>query len=411
MLAGLSARGKIDLKILILTDVMSVVGGVESYLHTILPELEALGHEIVVVTVLPGDEGRSWIQSGIKKECPVWIINEIGIQQTVLKAKQWGAEIVFSSELLNPEHQLQFAKAFPSVLFAHNLGGMCISVFKRFRSPSLQMCTKPLSASCLAYYFPRRCGGLNPVKMLQDYRRETARRDARPEFRQVVVASHYMAGEIERHGIEKDKITRIPYPLTRTQTIDSRSIGNLNRVFYIGRLTELKGWRVLVESIKLAEERLGRSLQLVVAGEGPDRLPFENAATDRGIDATFLGWIEPSRRSEELQKADLLVMPSLWPEPFGLVGIEAAQIGVPVVAFDVGGISDWLQHKVTGELVSIEGSREQGLAASMASVLSDPVYWKQLSDNSRRNALNYDIDEHIRQLLSVFRMAINGSVA
>jgi glycosyltransferase involved in cell wall biosynthesis len=45
------------------------------------------------------------------------------------------------------------------------------------------------------------------------------------------------------------------------------------------------------------------------------------------------------------------MVPSVWPEPMGLAGIEAMRFGLPVVAFDAGGISDWLTDGENGFLV------------------------------------------------------------
>ena len=64
----------------------------------------------------------------------------------------------------------------------------------------------------------------------------------------------------------------------------------------------------------------------------------------------FVGWVNAQQADVLLTDCDVLVLPSLWPEPFGLVGSEAARHGVPVVAFAVGGITEWLTDGVNGYL-------------------------------------------------------------
>ena len=68
--------------------------------------------------------------------------------------------------------------------------------------------------------------------------------------------------------------------------------------------------------------------------------------------------------------AKLVVVPSRWPEPFGMIGLEAMHYGRPVVAFRVGGIPDWLEHGVTGLLAPEQDTR--ALAQAIDQLLADP---------------------------------------
>ena len=63
---------------------------------------------------------------------------------------------------------------------------------------------------------------------------------------------------------------------------------------------------------------------------------MEAAAGRASLRAEFTGWVRPSRRTDLMRGADLLAVPSVWPEPFGLVGVEAGCVGLPAAAFDVG---------------------------------------------------------------------------
>ncbi len=72
-----------------------------------------------------------------------------------------------------------------------------------------------------------------------------------------------------------------------------------------------------------------------------------------------------------MRGADLLAVPSVWPEPFGLVGLEAGCVGLPAVAFAVGGISDWLRPGVSGELAPGDPPTIAGLADAIGRALAD----------------------------------------
>ena len=66
-----------------------------------------------------------------------------------------------------------------------------------------------------------------------------------------------------------------------------------------------------------------------------------------------------------------MAVPSLWPEPFGLIGIEAFGCGRPVVASDTGGVREWLEPGVNG--LAVAPGRPRALAAALSELLADPV--------------------------------------
>ena len=74
----------------------------------------------------------------------------------------------------------------------------------------------------------------------------------------------------------------------------------------------------------------------------------------------FPGWVTRDEWTRILQRVDLLVVPSVWPEPLGLIGLEAASMGVPALAFNVGGIGDWLTDGETGRLLEASCGRRVG---------------------------------------------------
>ena len=66
--------------------------------------------------------------------------------------------------------------------------------------------------------------------------------------------------------------------------------------------------------------------------------------------------------SAQMRESRLLVVPSVWPEPFGSVGMAAARYGVPAAAFAVGGIPQWLHDGVNGHLASATPPTSASLA-------------------------------------------------
>lgn len=102
-------------------------------------------------------------------------------------------------------------------------------------------------------------------------------------------------------------------------------------VLFVGRLVEAKG----VADAVAAWRESGLSLPLVVAGTGPLR------ETLRGEGIDVLGWVPHERMSRLYRRSQALLLPSRWQEPFGIVGLEALSMGVPVVAWESGGVAEW----------------------------------------------------------------------
>jgi glycosyltransferase involved in cell wall biosynthesis len=109
-----------------------------------------------------------------------------------------------------------------------------------------------------------------------------------------------------------------------------------------------------------------------------------------------------------LADAAILAVPSVWPEPFGLVGLEAAAFGTPAVAFAAGGISEWLTDGVNGRLVAPAHGCD-GLGRTIAALLKDADAWRQLSTGARRAAERFTIGTHVGALEAILARAAHDS--
>ena len=165
----------------------------------------------------------------------------------------------------------------------------------------------------------------------------------------VTVLSSYMKRELIQVGVPADRITVVP-PVAHGLDFDARSDGP-PCVLFAGRVVEAKGIRDAIE----AWRRSGSDLPFVVAGTGPLRREIEAERVE------VLGWLDRRRLSAAYRRAAVLVMPSRWQEPFGIVGLEALTLGTPVAAWDSGGVSEWHPG---GELLAPWGDVD-GLAGAL----------------------------------------------
>jgi glycosyltransferase involved in cell wall biosynthesis len=290
----------------------------------------------------------------------------------------------------------------PVVKMMHGYFGTCVSGQKAFLAPRPAACARICGPACLLLYAPRRCGGLRPLVAVSSYRWASRQRSLFSRYRSLVVASTHMRDEYLAHGVPPDRVHAIP--LFATAPSRPAAEGPPVDVLFLGRMTNLKGPAILLDAVQEASKILRRRVSLVMAGDGPLRGALQNAATKMpNVDAAFPGWVDAGARAALFARSALLAVPSVWPEPFGLVGLEAAAFGVPAVAFDVGGIREWLTDGSNGLLVAAADSG--ALGGAIASLLRDPAEHARLAAGARAVSARLTPERHLTRLEAVLDRA------
>jgi glycosyltransferase involved in cell wall biosynthesis len=226
------------------------------------------------------------------------------------------------------------------------------------------------------------------------------------------VASRFMRDEYLRAGVPPGAVHAIPlFAPPHSETYASEEGPRPIDVVFLGRMTMLKGPDILLEAARHAAERLGRRVSVVFAGEGPERDRLRSmAGSTPGVDARFPGWLTPAERDTLLRESAVIAVPSRWAEPFGLVGLEGGVFGTPAVAFDAGGIADWLTDRENGRLIGPTRGAE-GLGAAIAEIVADPVLRRRLGAGARMAAARFSLENHMRLLMAVLERAAASDVA
>ncbi|MBQ1446695.1 MAG: glycosyltransferase family 4 protein, partial [Solobacterium sp.] len=161
-----------------------------------------------------------------------------------------------------------------------------------------------------------------------------------------------------------------PEKLTRKEVlgrywIDASEYENKRIVTYAGKLTWFKGVDILLEAIRLYEDRDPASLTLIV-GDGDERSNLQWRAKDLKLKSVrFLDNVDQQELRRIFSITDAFLIPSRH-EPFGLAALEAMGCGVPVIAADQGGLPDLVNQDV-GRL--IRPSDPEDLADKVTEVL------------------------------------------
>jgi glycosyltransferase involved in cell wall biosynthesis len=157
------------------------------------------------------------------------------------------------------------------------------------------------------------------------------------------------------------------------------------KVGYLGRLTYSKGVHVIAR----AARRLPSpdQVEIIIAGDGDQDYRNELTVEFDGVPASFEGWVAPA---DFFSKIDVLVVPSLWREPFGRVCIESFAAGVPVLASKIGGMTSVVESNRNGFLFD-PGDADQ-LARILESLINDRCQLRVLQSNCLEDAELYQVD-------------------
>ena len=171
----------------------------------------------------------------------------------------------------------------------------------------------------------------------------------------------------------------------------------------VGRLAAEKNWETLLRAAARVYAEYP-DLRLVLIGDGPDRANLEGLASELGIAerVTFTGALPFDEIPPYLKAADAFGFASVT-ETQGLVTIEAMAAGLPVVAVDGSGTRDIVEDGKQGLLVENDA---EALATAISDLFSDPQRMKKFSGNALRRAKTFDINELGKQLVDVYKQAI-----
>lgn len=179
---------------------------------------------------------------------------------------------------------------------------------------------------------------------------------------------------------------------------DGASDGEALELAFVARLDHVKGLTILIDAVAATREA-GRDVRLTVAGDGPKRAHFERHAKRTGVaDAvTFTGYLGQDGVADVLAGADVFVLPS-FAEGVPVSLMEACASGLPVIATQVGGVSELVLDGETGFIVP--PGDVAALSDRIAELASDPALRSRLGAAGRERVV-----EHFDSTVEASRLA------
>lgn len=292
----------------------------------------------------------------------------------------------------------------PLVRMVHDHDIYCLRSYK-YNYFTRRICTRPATRWCL---FPclasvvKHSGGGFPLKWVSysGKRREIA---LNRRFDRLVVVTQYMKEELLRNGFETRRI-EIHAPVPRMGDPNLRSsFSDRNLILYAGQIIRGKGVDVLLEALALLDVRF----ECVILGDGNHRPYCEARSRKLGLQdrVTFKGFVPQEELRRYYRDCSVVALSSVWPEPIATIGLEVLRYALPVVAFDAGGIKDWLLDGQNGFLVPWMDRRR--FAARLKQCLTDKPLARRLGENGfRLVSERYDFDQYIRDLETMFERVL-----
>jgi glycosyltransferase involved in cell wall biosynthesis len=215
----------------------------------------------------------------------------------------------------------------------------------------------------------------------------------------LMVPASFSKTILVRAGFHHNQVMVVPNPTAVTELPAERSPGDY--VAFAGRVSTEKGVDVL-----LAAAASMPHLDFKVAGVGPV-LSAMMAQAPKNVH--FVGQLAYNDLLDFYRQARLLVVPSVWFEPFGMVAADAMALGLPVVASRIGGLVDVVDDGVTGLL--FEPGNPADLVCQITRILSDPAFAARLGRAGRAKAArDYSERAYYRNLLAAYHVALDGHV-
>lgn len=174
-------------------------------------------------------------------------------------------------------------------------------------------------------------------------------------------------------------------------------------VLFVGRLVHSKGCHVLVDAVHELRKRSLRP-RVTIVGDGPEKSSLLKQVGDFNLSdqVRFVGRMSESEVADAMRNHDVIAVPSVWEEPFGLVALEAAACGCSVVASNIGGLPEAMGP--TGRAFAAGDS--SALADQLALALTEATPNQKTSLSAEDHLSAHRADVVAARYLEVFREAI-----
>jgi glycosyltransferase involved in cell wall biosynthesis len=396
------------MKLLFVHERFGALAGAEANAHITATELKRRGHIIGIIHGSSTGKGENIWQETFSKR---FSLSERGNATKVRAALDFfQPDIVYVHKMADLEVIRALVNSnVPLVRMVHDHDIYCMRSYK-YHPLTRKICTKAAGLNCV---FP--CGAFVtrnhdkgfPLKFVS-YSDKKQEIFLNQQFDRMIVVTNYMKDELLRNGFRPNQIEIHP-PVPRMGDPDLKStFSDRNLIVYAGQIIRGKGVDILLQSLA----RLTVPFECIILGDGSHRPACEKLSKKLKLNdrVHFMGFVPQEELKNFYRECTVVAISSVWPEPFATIGMEAMRYGLPVVAFDAGGIKDWLIDGQNGFLVP--WMDRDKFAKGLEQLLKNKSLAREMGERGHRMVdENYSFSEYILGLEKTFQKVIDESRA
>jgi glycosyltransferase involved in cell wall biosynthesis len=386
------------MRLLYVHERFGALAGAEANAHITATELGRRGHTIGILHgPSTGKNVEGWNASFPHR----FSLEQNAVTVTETALSEFAPDAVYVHKMADlPVIEALVRSRCPLVRMVHDHDIYCMRSYK-YNYFTRRICTRAASPycifPCLATLVKNRERGF-PLKWVS-YAAKKREIALNHQFRRMVVVTTYMRDELLRNGFERERI-EIHAPVPRTGDPHLRSnFGDRNLLLYAGQIIRGKGVDVLLEALA----KVSVPFECVILGDGNHKPHCEALSQKLGLNdrVKFKGFIPQEELKAYYRECSVVALSSVWPEPIATIGLEVMRYGLPVVAFDAGGIKDWLVDGHNGYLVP--WMDRAAFARRIEELLCDKTLARRLGQNGLRLVSDrYDFGKYILDLEAMF---------
>lgn len=382
------------MKILIVNTLYSPiqVGGAERSVQQIAEQLIKLGYEVTVVCLGPKDN--------------TYLLNKVKVIALKIKNNYWPFDTIQKSSLekmvwhFNDAYNKRYDQVFnqifheekPNILFTNNLSGLSTRVWDIAREKKIKIIHTLRDYYLQCPKITKYKNGKNCQSICTSCRwLSKKKKSGSQQVDHVVGISEFILQDHINQGYFKNVSKSIIYNGFDFNTTSKSKVNSAVVFGFMGQVETIKGIELLLASFATLKQN---NWKLKIAG----KVDSKNQKTLQELNSSskieFLDYVKPTQFFNQI---DVLIVPSLWNEPFGRVIIEAMLHNVPVLASNVGGIPELLK----GNEPFLFEPNLGDLQSKIVNILSNPLMLSEFNFNS--SFMNsFSIQKTIQNYIDIF---------